>query len=127
MVERVMKATYLIRYVREVDRQVESWPLADKITTAAAAPSEFKLAINYILGGLYDDQYQSKRKQKKLLRAAMVKVVVNVIHIGGSHEETKPIDGPISYSPINQNKVIVPIMMHLYSPYVLVVLMFIGY
>ena len=26
----------------------------------------------------------------------------------GSHEETKPIDGPISFPPINLNKIIVP-------------------
>ena len=38
----------------------------------------------------------------------MVKSRVNVIHTSGSREETKPIDGPISFSPVNPNRVIVP-------------------
>ena len=37
-----------------------------------------------------------------------VKARVNAIHTGGSHEETKPIDGPISFPLVNPNKVIVP-------------------
>ena len=38
----------------------------------------------------------------------IVKALVNSIHMGGSREETKPIDGPISFPPVNPNKVIVP-------------------
>ena len=63
----------LIRYVKEVDRETESEPPVDRITADATAPLETRLAINYILGGPSDDQYQSKRQQRKLLRAAMVK------------------------------------------------------
>ena len=37
-----------------------------------------------------------------------VKAQVNVINTGGSSEETKPIDGPISFPPVNSNRVIVP-------------------
>ena len=37
-----------------------------------------------------------------------VKAQVNVINTGGSSEETKPIDGPISFPPVNPNRVIVP-------------------
>ena len=70
--------------------------------------SESRSAINYILGGLSDDQYQSKRQQKKLLRSATVKAQVNVVQTGGSREETKSIDGPISFPPVNPNRVIVP-------------------
>ena len=43
-----------------------------------------------------------------LRSAAKVKVLVNAIHTGGSHEETKLIESPISFPPINPNKVIVP-------------------
>ena len=39
----------------------------------------------------------------------MVKARVNSIHTGGSREETKLIDGPISLPPVNPNKVIVPL------------------
>ena len=42
------------------------------------------------------------------MRAAIVKAKVNAIHAEGGHEETKPIDGPISFPPINPNRIIVP-------------------
>ena len=106
--ERLIKAGHLKRYVKEVDHRAESGPPTDKITTDAAVLSKPRPTINYILGGPFDDQYQSKRQQKKLLRAAIVKVLVNVIHMRGSCEETKPIDGPISFPPVNPNRVIVP-------------------
>ena len=44
----------------------------------------------------------------KLLRAATVKAWVNTVYIGGRREETKPIDGLISFPPVNSNKVVVP-------------------
>ena len=108
MVERLIKVGHLRRYVREVNHEVESTPTADIITAGAAAPSKFKPAINFILGGPFYDQYQSKRQQKKLLRATTVKAWVSAIHTGSSREETKLIYGPISFSPVNQNRVIVP-------------------
>ena len=37
-----------------------------------------------------------------------MKARVNAIHTGGSREETKPIDGSISFPLVNPNKVIVP-------------------
>ena len=83
-------------------------PTVDRITVDGTAPFESRSAINYILGGTFDDQYQSKRQQKKLLRAATIKAWVNAIYIGGSREEIKPIDGLISFPPVNPNMVIVP-------------------
>ena len=38
----------------------------------------------------------------------MVKARVNAFHTRGSREETKLINGPISFPPINPNRVIVP-------------------
>ena len=38
----------------------------------------------------------------------MVKAPVNIVHAGGSREETKPIDGPICFPSVNPNRVIVP-------------------
>ena len=55
-----------------------------------------------------DYQYQSKRQQKKLLRATTVKARVNAIHTVSKHEETKVVDVLISFPPINPNRVIVP-------------------
>ena len=39
---------------------------------------------------------------------ATVKARVNAIHMRGSREETKSIDEPISFPPVNPNRVIVP-------------------
>ena len=105
--ERLIKAGHLIRYVKEVDRGEKSRPLADRITAGEVVPTKSKPATNYILGGPSIDQYQSKRLQKKLLRS-IVKAQVNGIHMGGSCEETKPIDSFISFSPINPSRVVVP-------------------
>ena len=107
MVERIIKAGHLRRYIREVDRGEESAPTANRTAAGIAAPSESRPTINYILGGSFDDQYQSKCQQKKLLRAATVKPRVNTVHSRGSKEETKPIDDPISFPPVNPNRVIV--------------------
>ena len=94
--------------MREFDRDEGFTPTVGKITTSVVASPKPKPIINYILGGLFEDQYQSKHQQKELLRAATVKDRVNVVHTSGSREETKPIDGPISFPPVNLNKVIVP-------------------
>ena len=42
------------------------------------------------------------------MRAAIVKAKVNAVQVEGSHEETKPIDDPISFPFVNRNKIIVP-------------------
>ena len=42
------------------------------------------------------------------MRAATIKSRVNAIQTEGRHEETKPIDGPISFPPINLSMIIVP-------------------
>ena len=42
------------------------------------------------------------------MRAATVKTKVNAIHAEGGNEETKPIDGPISFPSVNPNRIIVP-------------------
>ena len=70
----------------EVNREAEFVPTTDIITTGATTPSKSRPAINFILGGLFDDQYQSKSQQKKLLRAVTIKAWVNVVHTGGSQE-----------------------------------------
>ena len=79
LVEKLIKAGHIKMNIREIDHGVESRQAADKITAGAIVALESRPAINYILGGPSDNQYQSKRQQKKLLRAAIVKVVVNAI------------------------------------------------
>ena len=104
----MIKARHLRSYIREIDHGVESRQAADKIIVGATVSPESRLTINNILGGPSDDQYQSKHQQKKLLSAATVEARVNVIHAEGGHEETKPIDGPISFPLVTPNRIIVP-------------------
>ena len=42
------------------------------------------------------------------MRVATIKARVNVIHMESSHEETKPMDSPISFPSVNPNRSIVP-------------------
>ena len=56
------QSRHLRRYVKEVDCGVESGQPADIITVGLTVLSESRPAINYILGGPSDDQYQSKRQ-----------------------------------------------------------------
>ena len=83
MVEKLIKARHLMRYIRKIDDGVESRQAANKVTAVVVAPSESRSAINYIMGGQFDDQYQSKRQQKRLLRATTVKARINAIHVEG--------------------------------------------
>ena len=62
MVEKVIKVGHLKRYVKEPDHGVESGQPTNKITTDVTTPIKSRLAINYILGGPFDDQHQSKRQ-----------------------------------------------------------------
>ena len=60
MVEKLIKAGHLRRYVKEPDHRVESRQAADKIAADVIIPTESRPTINNILGGPSDDQYQSK-------------------------------------------------------------------
>ena len=99
LVEKMIKAGNLRRYIREP---------ADRIIAGVTVPSKSRPAINYILGGPSDDQYQLKCQQRKLMRATTVKARVNAIHVEGRHEKINPIDGPISFPLVNSNQIIVP-------------------
>ena len=105
--EKLIKARHLKRYIKEVDHREESRQTLDRVMAGAAIPTYSRPAINYILGGPFDDQYQLKCQHKNILRVATVNARINTIHTEGSHEETKPINGPISFPPINLNRIIV--------------------
>ena len=69
MVERLIRADHLRRYLREPTRGVTVAPTTDR-------------AINFILGGSTDNQYQSKKQRRRILREASVRAKVNTISIG---------------------------------------------
>ena len=105
--EKLIKVGHLRRYVKVDDHIEESGQATDRVMAGATIPSESRPAINYILRGPSNDQYQSKHQQKKILRATTVKAMINAIQKEGSHEETKPIDGLISFPLVNSNRIIV--------------------
>ena len=64
--------------------------------------------INFILGGLADNQYQSKKHKRRMLRTASIRAKVNTISDRGDVPTVLPVDGPISFPPINPTRVITP-------------------
>ena len=108
MVEKLILADHLIRYLREPTRG------ATATTTAGGAVAEIEHApgprstINFILGGLADNQYQSKKQRRRMLRTASVRAIVDTINNRGDVPTALPMDGPISFPPINPTRVITP-------------------
>ena len=60
MVEKLIKAGHLRRYIIEIDHMVESGQVVDRVTTVATASLESRPTINYIMGDPSKNQYQSK-------------------------------------------------------------------
>ena len=108
LVEKLIRAGQLRGYIRDSPHQIEAAPITERIAAHSELPPEPRPTINYILGGPADNQYQSSRKRKKLLRVATVRAGVNTIITPDNREAIQPIDGPISFPPINSSKVITP-------------------
>ena len=108
LVERLIRAGHLRRYLREPTRG------AAAATTAGGAITEIEHAlgprptINFILGGPADNQYQSKKQRRRMLRTASVRARVNAISDQGNAPVVLPVDDPISFPPINPTRVITP-------------------
>ena len=65
LVERLIRTRHLRRFIREPARGTETALVADRTIAAIEHPSESQPTINFVLGGLIDDQYWSKRQRKK--------------------------------------------------------------
>ena len=108
MVEKLIRAGHLRRYLREPA------PGATNFTTAGGAVAKIKHApgprptINFILGGLTDIQYQSKKQRRRMLQTALVRARVHTINDRGDVLAVLPVDEPISFPPINPTWVITP-------------------
>ena len=108
MVEKLIRADHLKRYIWETIRRAEVASTVERIAASAELQPESRPTVNYILGGPTGDQYQSKRQKKSLLLAATVQARVNTIHVPDSSRAIQPIDDPISFPPINPYRVITP-------------------
>ena len=68
MVEKLIKAGHLRRYIQEMVRGAEAAPMVERIAASVEIPPEPRPTMNYILGDPANNQYQSKHQKKRLLR-----------------------------------------------------------
>ena len=83
MVEKLIRAGHLRRYLRGPTRGTTVALTADRAIAEIEHALEPRPTINFILGGPADSQYQSKKQRRRMLRAASVRARVNtIIHQG---------------------------------------------
>ncbi|XP_034707022.1 uncharacterized protein LOC117930474 [Vitis riparia] len=104
MVEDLLKAGHLKQYIRIVPKGEES-PHSRGLR-APTAP--VRAMINYIYGGPLDDEYSSKRKRQRLLRATTVREHVSSIRPGLANGSIHPIDGTIVFPALDPSRVLQP-------------------
>ncbi|RVW73266.1 hypothetical protein CK203_050377 [Vitis vinifera] len=75
---------------------------------APRAPVAPKAVINYINGSPSDEEYDSRRKRQKLLRAASIRERINSIRPGLTGEGPRPIDGTIIFPPADPIRTLQP-------------------
>ena len=106
LVERLIKAGHLKQYLRsDVGSRDAS---RNHNSGAPRAPAAPKAVINYINRGPSDEEYNSKRKRQKLLRAASVRERVNSIRPGITEGGPRPIDGTIIFPPVDPTRILHP-------------------
>ena len=108
LVEKLIWAGHLRRYIREPTRGEAVAPTADRVVIDIEHASGHRPAINFILGGPADNQYQSKKQRKKMLLAASVRARVNTVRAQENITAVQPADGSIFFPPINPTQVITP-------------------
>ena len=108
MVEKLILAGHLRWYLKEPTRGTTAAPTADRAVADIKHAPEPRSTINFILGGSTDSQYQSKKQRRRMLQAASVIARVNTVSDRGDIIVVLPVDGPISFPPINPTRVITP-------------------
>ena len=108
LVEKLIRSGHLRRYIREPISGVTTTPMADTVIVETKHASRPRQTINFILGEPVDNQYQSKKQRRKMLRKASVRAKVNTVNAQENIIAVQPVDGPISFPPINPTWVITP-------------------
>ena len=108
LVEKLIRAGHLIRYIREPTCGVAVAPTADRVIVDMEHASGPQQAINFIMGGPVNSQYQSKKQRRKMLRTASVRARVNTVSTRENTTAAQPVEGLISFPPINPTRVITP-------------------
>ena len=127
LIEKLIWARHLRRYIREPTRGTKMAPTADRAIAGAEHPSEPRPTINFILGDPTDDQYQSKQQRRRMLRAVSARARINTVSTLGSSITIQQVDGPISFPSINPTRSSPLIMMHLCLLCLLTILMCTGF
>lgn len=104
LVENLLRAGHLKEYVRATPKGEESSRGQGSRTPSAP----IRAVINYIHGRPLDDEYNSKQKRQRLLRAATVREHVNSVRPGLVEGSVQPIDGTIVSPPTDPTRVLQP-------------------
>ncbi|RVX18141.1 hypothetical protein CK203_004370 [Vitis vinifera] len=91
LVERLIKAGHLKQYLRSDTGGRDASQHHN--SGAPRAPVAPKAVINYINGGPSDEEYDSRRKRQKLLRAASIRERINSIRPGLTGRALAPLMG----------------------------------
>ncbi|RVW72332.1 hypothetical protein CK203_055453 [Vitis vinifera] len=105
-VERLIKAGHLKQYLRSNARVRDT--SRNHNSGTSRIPAAPKAVINYIHGGPLDEEYDSKRKRQRLLRAASVGERVNSIRLGIVGGGPRPIDGTIIFPLVDPTRILQP-------------------
>nr|CAN60477.1 hypothetical protein VITISV_014549 [Vitis vinifera] len=106
LVKKLIKAGHLKQYLRS-DAGGRDVP-QNRNSGAPRAPATAKAVINYINGGPSDEEYDSRRKRQRLLRAALVRERINSIRPGLTGGGPRPIDGTIIFPPADPARTLQP-------------------
>nr|CAN83396.1 hypothetical protein VITISV_021698 [Vitis vinifera] len=106
LVEKLIKAGHLKQYLRSDNGGRDASQRHNPGNLRA--PAAPKAVINYITGGPSDEEYDSRRKRQKLLRAASIRERINSIRPGLTGEGPRPIDGTIIFPPVDPTRTLQP-------------------
>ena len=106
LVGKLIRVVHLKRYLREPTRWVAAAPTTDRAVVDTEHASGSWPTINFILRRPHDSKYQSNKQRRKMLQAASVRVRVNTVSTKENTIVAQPIDGPISFPPVNPTRVI---------------------
>ena len=108
LIEKLIRAGHLRRYLREPTHGATTTFTSDRSVAEIEHAPKPRPTINYILGGPADSQYQSKKQRRRTLRTTSVRARINTISNQANASAAQPMDGPISFPPINPTRVITP-------------------
>ena len=94
LLEKLIRASLLRRFLREPTRGAAAATTIGRLVAEIEPAPEPRSTINFILGGPIDNQYQSNKQRRRLLRTASVKARVNAISDRGEAPSARPVDGP---------------------------------